>query len=197
LAAPTALTQAIDDVCADAGVTRATLRMGGGVLHDPFPSIELLTLRELGGWHWALEAFAAGWGHPFGGLPGSGHALGNTGLMVLAQATAWLSGDAHLLDLRVAPPPPSHVLATSVGSPFSRVLCALLARPDWLFLDEATASMDPASEQQVLQALRTELPNTTIISIVHRPEVAALFPRQVTFHRDDNAAGQIVDITAK
>ena len=74
---------------------------------------------------------------------------------------------------------------------------ALLARPDWLFLDEATASLDPASEQQVLQALRTELPNTTIISIVHRPEVAALFPRQVTFHRDDNAAGQIVDITAK
>ena len=75
LAQPEALTDALDMLCSDAGVTRSTLRQGGGVLHDPFPSIELLTLRALGDWTWSCEAFASGWGHPFGGLPGAGHAL--------------------------------------------------------------------------------------------------------------------------
>lgn len=45
---------------------------------------------------------------------------------------------------------------------------AIVAEPDWLFLDEATAAMDPATEATVYSALETELPNTTLISITHR-----------------------------
>ncbi len=49
---------------------------------------------------------------------------------------------------------------------------ALLQRPDWLFLDEATASLDPEAEGELYAMLRQRLPNTTILSIAHRGEVA-------------------------
>jgi putative ATP-binding cassette transporter len=57
---------------------------------------------------------------------------------------------------------------------------ALLARPDWLFLDEATASLDPESEAEFYATLRSALPQTTIVSIAHRPDVAALHTRRLT-----------------
>jgi putative ATP-binding cassette transporter len=49
---------------------------------------------------------------------------------------------------------------------------ALLLRPAWLFLDEATASLDPEGEAELYRLLRSRLPGTTIVSIAHRPEVA-------------------------
>ncbi|KTD77171.1 ABC transporter ATP-binding protein/permease [Legionella waltersii] len=48
---------------------------------------------------------------------------------------------------------------------------ALLKKPDWLFLDEATASLDEESECYLYQLLKEKLPNTTIISIAHRSTV--------------------------
>ena len=45
---------------------------------------------------------------------------------------------------------------------------ALLAKPDWLFLDEATASLDPEAEQELYRVLREKLPHTTLVSIAHR-----------------------------
>jgi putative ATP-binding cassette transporter len=50
---------------------------------------------------------------------------------------------------------------------------ALLIKPDWLFLDEATASLDAQSETELLQMLRDNLPGTTLVSIAHRQEVVA------------------------
>jgi putative ATP-binding cassette transporter len=61
---------------------------------------------------------------------------------------------------------------------------ALLLKPDWLFLDEATASLDPKSEADLYSALRARLPHTTIVSISHRPAVNALHDRRLTFDRD-------------
>ncbi|ONG51336.1 ABC transporter ATP-binding protein [Pseudoroseomonas deserti] len=49
---------------------------------------------------------------------------------------------------------------------------ALLLKPRWLFLDEATASLDPESEEKLYATLRRELPETAILSIAHRPAVA-------------------------
>ncbi|TCZ61374.1 ABC transporter ATP-binding protein/permease [Roseicella aquatilis] len=49
---------------------------------------------------------------------------------------------------------------------------ALLVRPDWLFLDEATASLDPEAEARFYTLLRERLPGTTLVSIAHRPAVA-------------------------
>jgi putative ATP-binding cassette transporter len=45
---------------------------------------------------------------------------------------------------------------------------ALLAKPDWLFLDEATASLDEALENEIYALIRQELPETTVVSIGHR-----------------------------
>ena len=49
---------------------------------------------------------------------------------------------------------------------------ALLLRPDWLFMDEATASLDAEAEVALLATLRAELPQTTLVSITHRDSVA-------------------------
>jgi vitamin B12/bleomycin/antimicrobial peptide transport system ATP-binding/permease protein len=45
---------------------------------------------------------------------------------------------------------------------------ALLTRPDWLFLDEATASLPEADQDRLYRLLRDELKRTTIVSIGHR-----------------------------
>ncbi len=48
---------------------------------------------------------------------------------------------------------------------------ALLLRPKWLFLDEATANLDPAAEAELYALLNERLPETAIVSIAHRPEL--------------------------
>ncbi len=60
---------------------------------------------------------------------------------------------------------------------------ALLAKPDWLFLDEATASLDPESEEALYRVLKERLPATTIISIAHRPTVAAFHDERLVLRR--------------
>ena len=57
---------------------------------------------------------------------------------------------------------------------------ALIARPEWLFLDEATAGLDPQAEAELYATLRRRLPGTTIVSIAHRPEVARWHDRTMT-----------------
>ncbi len=51
---------------------------------------------------------------------------------------------------------------------------AILAAPDWLFLDEATAALDADAEASLYAAVARLLPATTIVSITHRDEVARL-----------------------
>jgi putative ATP-binding cassette transporter len=60
---------------------------------------------------------------------------------------------------------------------------ALLAKPDWLFMDEATASLDPESEEDLYKILKKRLPATTIVSIAHRPTVAAFHDERLAFQR--------------
>ncbi|CAH0268345.1 ABC transporter ATP-binding protein/permease [Roseomonas sp. CECT 9278] len=54
---------------------------------------------------------------------------------------------------------------------------ALLLKPDWLFLDEATASLDPGGEERLYAKLKAALPGSAIISIAHRPAVAGFHDR--------------------
>ncbi len=49
---------------------------------------------------------------------------------------------------------------------------ALLVKPDFLFLDEATASLDSAAEARLYGLLRERLPETAVLSIAHREAVA-------------------------
>ena len=61
---------------------------------------------------------------------------------------------------------------------------ALLHRPDWLFLDEATASLDESSEAHLYGLLKTRLPGTTVISIGHRPTLAQFHQRRWRIERN-------------
>jgi putative ATP-binding cassette transporter len=61
---------------------------------------------------------------------------------------------------------------------------ALLHKPQYLFLDEATASLDEPSEAALYQLLRDRLPATTIVSIGHRSTLEAFHQRGVTLTRD-------------
>ena len=61
---------------------------------------------------------------------------------------------------------------------------ALLHAPQYLFLDEATASLDEPSEAALYGLLREKLPATTLVSIGHRSTLDAFHQRNVVFARD-------------
>ena len=61
---------------------------------------------------------------------------------------------------------------------------ALLHAPQYLFLDEATASLDEASEARLYRLLEEKLPATTIVSIGHRSALEAFHQRHVVLIRD-------------
>ncbi len=58
---------------------------------------------------------------------------------------------------------------------------ALLIAPRWLFCDEATSALDEPSEQALYSLLTARLPGTAIVSIAHRPALAAFHTRVVRF----------------
>jgi vitamin B12/bleomycin/antimicrobial peptide transport system ATP-binding/permease protein len=58
---------------------------------------------------------------------------------------------------------------------------ALLHAPDYLFLDEATASLDEAAEAALYRLLEARLPHATIVSIGHRATLAAFHERRLAF----------------
>jgi putative ATP-binding cassette transporter len=62
----------------------------------------------------------------------------------------------------------------------------LLHRPGWVFLDEATAALDEDSQSLVMSLFADELKNTTVLSIGHRPDLAAYHTRtlQLVHGRD-------------
>ncbi|MGE3149765.1 MAG: ABC transporter ATP-binding protein/permease [Pseudorhodoplanes sp.] len=69
---------------------------------------------------------------------------------------------------------------------------ALLQRPDYLFLDEATASLDEPSEAALYGLLRERLPHAAIVSIGHRSTLAGFHRRRVAL-RPDGETMQVVD----
>jgi len=56
---------------------------------------------------------------------------------------------------------------------------ALLYRPQWLYLDEATSAMDEEDEALLYQALIDQLPGLSIVSVGHRSSLARFHPRHV------------------
>jgi putative ATP-binding cassette transporter len=61
---------------------------------------------------------------------------------------------------------------------------ALLHAPQFLFLDEATASLDEPSEAELYRLLAEKLPATTLVSIGHRSTLQAFHERNVVLARD-------------
>ena len=68
---------------------------------------------------------------------------------------------------------------------------ALLGHPDWLFLDEATASLDPEAAAAIYSVLARRLPDTTLVSITHREDIALLHERRIVFERLQGRRGRV------
>jgi len=61
---------------------------------------------------------------------------------------------------------------------------ALLHEPQYLFLDEATASLDEPSEAALYRLLAEKLTSTTVVSIGHRSTLEAFHERHVVLDRE-------------
>ena len=58
---------------------------------------------------------------------------------------------------------------------------ALLTKPSWLFLDEATAALPEEAQDALYRLLRERLPRTTVVSIGHREGLAAHHARRLAW----------------
>ena len=58
---------------------------------------------------------------------------------------------------------------------------ALLVKPDWLFMDEPTASLPDEAQAQLYELLKKKLPATTLVSIGHRAELAGFHERTLAW----------------
>ena len=65
---------------------------------------------------------------------------------------------------------------------------ALLHRPKWLFLDEASSALDSDTEGQLYALLERELPETTWVSIGHRPTIERFHRRRLAIRGDKTLA---------
>jgi vitamin B12/bleomycin/antimicrobial peptide transport system ATP-binding/permease protein len=72
---------------------------------------------------------------------------------------------------------------------FARVL---LHKPGWLFMDEATSALDEASEAALYGLIKQRLPDTTLISIGHRPSLAGFHTRSLELKENGDGTRMLV-----
>jgi len=70
---------------------------------------------------------------------------------------------------------------------------ALLAKPDWLFMDESTSALDERQEAALYGRLKETLPRTTMVSIGHRRPLEALHDRVITLERRPGGPSQLIE----
>jgi vitamin B12/bleomycin/antimicrobial peptide transport system ATP-binding/permease protein len=74
---------------------------------------------------------------------------------------------------------------------FARIF---LHNPDIIVLDEATAALDPKSQDELMAHLSERPEETTLISVGHRPELEAFHSRKITLERRRGGAKLVGDI---
>jgi vitamin B12/bleomycin/antimicrobial peptide transport system ATP-binding/permease protein len=72
---------------------------------------------------------------------------------------------------------------------------ALVQKPQWLFLDEATSAIDEASEVRLYALLRERLPGTTLFSIGHRATLRPFHARRLLVRRNGSGPASIIEVT--
>ena len=72
---------------------------------------------------------------------------------------------------------------------------ALLQKPDWLFLDEATSAVDEPTEERLYRLLHERLPGTTLFSVGHRATLRSFHSRQLTVKRTGPGPASVVEET--
>ncbi len=73
---------------------------------------------------------------------------------------------------------------------------ALLQKPHWLFLDEATAALDEGSEAALYRLLIERLPDTAIVSIGHRSSLVPFHSRFFELKPDDTGRHHLREVIA-
>jgi putative ATP-binding cassette transporter len=74
---------------------------------------------------------------------------------------------------------------------FARIF---LHKPDIIVLDEATAALDPKSQDELMAHLSERPEETTLVSVGHRPELEAFHSRKITLERRRGGAKLVGDI---
>jgi putative ATP-binding cassette transporter len=74
---------------------------------------------------------------------------------------------------------------------FARIF---LHRPDIIVLDEATAALDPNSQDQLMAHLSERPEETTLVSVGHRPELEAFHSRKIVLERRRGGAKLVSDV---
>jgi vitamin B12/bleomycin/antimicrobial peptide transport system ATP-binding/permease protein len=72
---------------------------------------------------------------------------------------------------------------------------ALVQKPEWLFLDEATSAVDQASELHLCGLLRERLPGTTLFSVGHRATLGPFHARRLLVRRNGRGPASIIEVT--
>ena len=104
----------------------------------------------------------------------------------LPQLTGRLDEEAHW-QLQLSPGEQQRIA-------FAR---ALVQKPDWLFLDEATSAVDESAESRLYALIRERLPETTVFSIGHRATLAPFHTRRLIVQPTGNTAATVVELPAK
>jgi putative ATP-binding cassette transporter len=74
---------------------------------------------------------------------------------------------------------------------FARIF---LHNPDIIVLDEATAALDPDSQDKLMELLSRQPEHTTLISVGHRPELETFHNRKIVLERRRGGAKLVSDI---
>lgn len=64
----------------------------------------------------------------------------------------------------------------------------MLHQPKWIFMDEATAALDEANQDAMMQLVIDELPGAALVSIGHRPGLEAFHTRTLNLVRSEGGA---------
>jgi putative ATP-binding cassette transporter len=74
---------------------------------------------------------------------------------------------------------------------------ALVQKPDWLFLDEATSAVDEAGEARLYALLRDRLPTTTLLSVGHRSSLRPFHTRQLVLTPNGADPAALIEVANK
>ncbi len=73
---------------------------------------------------------------------------------------------------------------------------ALIQKPAWLFLDEATSAVDEEAEAMLYGLLRQQLPETTVVSVGHRSTLRAFHARRLVVTPNGTGPATVVEAAA-
>jgi putative ATP-binding cassette transporter len=70
---------------------------------------------------------------------------------------------------------------------------ALIHRPNIIVMDEATAALDPLSQEQLMQLILDRLPEATVVSVGHRAELEVFHTRKLVLEYHPEGARLVRD----